>query len=128
MCVCIYMNTGTHKYIHIYIPVYIYTYRNYICRQCVKFLHTLRTNNCFKTAIKLHLDYEKALATGALPRIPLGELPLTPDPLPYCFTLSALCKGLEFFIPEYESNSYRNEKFLFWHPVKGVAGANPPFW
>ena len=34
--------------------------------------------------------------------------------------LSVLSKGLEFFIQEYENNSYRNEKFLFWHPEIGA--------
>ena len=75
------------------------------------------TKNCFKTAMKLHFDCKKALAARALPWTPLGELPLTADPLAYCLALSALGKGLEFFIQEYENNSYRNEKFLFWHPV-----------
>ena len=61
--------------------------------------------------MKLHLDCKKALAAGALPRTPLGVLPLTADPLAYCLALSVLGKGLQFFIQEYENNSYRNEKY-----------------
>ena len=61
------------------------------------------TENCFKTAIKLHLDCKKALATGALPRTPLGELPLTPDPLPCRLAPSAF--GRAFLIKRSFSSS-----------------------
>ena len=97
--------------------IYIYIHLLTVCQ-----ISSYITKNCFKTAMKLDFDCKKALAARALPWTPMGELPLTADPLAYCLVLSALGKGLEFFIQEYENNSYRNEKFLFWHP--GFLGEN----